>query len=100
MATQDHSPTFSGFVKAEGQATSMPKRMPQPKSGTHWANRKTYSEGTLIYNWNEDKFDVRSMSKLVPQPSQFDHYYQSTYRDSYSSDTPKMPDCLKHTAGE
>ena len=110
MATvEENSPTFSGFVKATGQATiwnknpNMTTQYYRPSNVASWAERKTYSKGTLLYNWNEDMFDVSYMARAVVQPSRYDHYYTSTYRQCYSRRSlpaSGVLECLKYTAGQ
>lgn len=89
------SPIFSGFVKASGRWGEQTRR----HSALKWAELNAYSEGVLVSNWNEEKFDVKSVSKPTPLPSQFDHYYQTTYRGSYNKGPPKVPEELRYPSG-
>ena len=91
-------PTFSGFVKAKGKIWKMRTRREQGDT-VRWAEKMTYSDGILLANWNEDKYDISSMVKLTPLPSQYTYCYQSTYRDSYSKSPTGVPNCLKYTSG-
>ena len=93
---EKESPIFSGFVKASGSWGGRTRRR---NHALKWAELSTYSEGVLVSNWNEEKFDVKSLSKPTPLPSQFDHYYQTTYRDSYNKGPPKVPEELRYPSG-
>lgn len=88
-------PTFSGFLKASGQTTIWDKKDRDRLEKLKWAELKTYADGILIYNWNEDKFDLKSMCQRTPLPSQFDHYYKTMYRSSFNKGPRKVPEDLK-----
>ncbi|XP_053307696.1 UPF0686 protein C11orf1 homolog [Spea bombifrons] len=45
----------------------------------------SYSNKTLMGNWNEERYDLRKLKERKPMPSQFAHYYQT----SHSIDYPK-----------
>lgn len=92
--------TFSGFVKVSGRTKTWDNKKNCRSDKLRWAEDKTYSDGTLIYNWNEDKFDLKKISQSTPLPSQFDHYYHTTYKRSFSKEQPKVPDLLKYPSGE
>ncbi|KAM4702981.1 cilia- and flagella-associated protein 68 [Rhinophrynus dorsalis] len=49
-------------------------------------NEDSYSNKTLMGNWNQERFDLRKLEERKPLPSQYDHYYQTTYSCEY----PKM----------
>ena len=91
--------TFSGFVKVSGQTNNLDLEE-QKRHPVRWAEDKTYRDGVLIYNWNEDKFDVKSISKLTPLPSQYGQYFHTTYKQSFSKGQPKVPDLLNYPSGE
>lgn len=99
MTTVTKAPTFSGFVGATARATVLENCRQQKMNPSKWAEPKTYSEGTLLYNWYEGKFDVSTLSKVTSQPSQYDHYYQTIYKTTYSQSPPKVPECLKYYSG-
>ncbi|KAG7314511.1 hypothetical protein KOW79_021814 [Hemibagrus wyckioides] len=50
-------------------------------------NEDAYSPGTLIGNWSEKRFDT-SLAKASrrPLPSQFSHYFDTTYSSSYNKE--------------
>ncbi|XP_044164882.1 UPF0686 protein C11orf1 homolog [Acropora millepora] len=57
----------------------------------------SYNTSTLIGNWNEQRFDINRTSKLKPIPSQYSHYFETTYGSGYNTvDTSKVPEALKH----
>uniref|UniRef100_A0A6I8RD92 Uncharacterized protein n=2 Tax=Xenopus tropicalis TaxID=8364 RepID=A0A6I8RD92_XENTR len=47
-------------------------------------NENSYSNKTLMGNWNQEHFDLSHLEKRKPLPSQYDHYYQSSYSSSYN----------------
>ncbi|XP_015769560.1 PREDICTED: UPF0686 protein C11orf1 homolog [Acropora digitifera] len=61
----------------------------------------SYNTSTLIGNWNEQRFDINRISKPKPIPSQYNHYFETTYGSGYNTvDTSKVPEALKHLEGE
>ncbi|XP_076969089.1 cilia- and flagella-associated protein 68 isoform X1 [Tamandua tetradactyla] len=50
-------------------------------------NENAYSNRTLIGNWNQERYDLRNIVQPKPLPSQFGHYFETTYDASYN----KMP---------
>ncbi|XP_003387083.1 PREDICTED: UPF0686 protein C11orf1 homolog [Amphimedon queenslandica] len=81
-------PSFTGFLKASGQAEVWDDEFDMKKFQQFgWrttTNESNYSTDTLVGNWNEEKFDVKSLSKAKPLPSQYDHYFETTYKAGYS----------------
>ncbi|CAI8027662.1 UPF0686 protein C11orf1 homolog [Geodia barretti] len=59
-----------------------------------------YSPNTLIGNWNEKRFDVSLLSQARPLPSQYNHYFESTYTQSFSKEPQKVPEALKFSRGK
>ncbi|XP_044164770.1 UPF0686 protein C11orf1 homolog isoform X1 [Acropora millepora] len=60
----------------------------------------SYNTSTLIGNWNEQRFDINRISKPKPVPSQYNHYFETTYGSGYNTvDTSKVPEALKHLEG-
>uniref|UniRef100_M3ZAC8 Cilia and flagella associated protein 68 n=2 Tax=Nomascus leucogenys TaxID=61853 RepID=M3ZAC8_NOMLE len=51
-------------------------------------NENTYSNRTLMGNWNQERYDLRNIVQPKPLPSQFGHYFETTYDTSYNN---KMP---------
>ena len=91
-------PTFSGFLKASGKAeiwTNTEGNNCQPP----WQLLNTYTSDTLIGNWNEERFDVKELSQTKCLPSQYDHYFETTYRQGYSKSLPGVPEVLKYSQG-
>lgn len=57
----------------------------------------SYNTSTLIGNWNEQRFDINRISKPKPIPSQYNHYFETTYGSGYNTvDTNRVPESLKH----
>ncbi|KAM7337616.1 cilia- and flagella-associated protein 68 isoform X1 [Alexandromys fortis] len=52
-------------------------------------NENSYSNRTLIGNWNQERYDLKNIVKPKPLPSQFGHYLESTYDASYNSKKPQ-----------
>ena len=72
MAAQGQ-PTFSGFLKASGQAEiwdDTDKKKFQQFGWRTTTNESAYSHKTLIGNWNEERFDVSKLVEAKPLPSQ------------------------------
>ncbi|XP_053449658.1 uncharacterized protein CFAP68 isoform X2 [Nycticebus coucang] len=51
-------------------------------------NENSYSNRTLMGNWNQERYDLRNVVQPKPLPSQFGHYFETTYDTSYNN---KMP---------
>ncbi|XP_025212140.1 UPF0686 protein C11orf1 homolog isoform X1 [Theropithecus gelada] len=51
-------------------------------------NENAYSNHTLMGNWNQERYDLRNIMQPKPLPSQFGHYFETTYDTSYNN---KMP---------
>ncbi|XP_008063785.1 UPF0686 protein C11orf1 homolog isoform X2 [Carlito syrichta] len=51
-------------------------------------NENSYSNCTLMGNWNQERYDLRNIVQPKPLPSQFEHYFETTYGTSYNN---KMP---------
>ncbi|XP_049634375.1 UPF0686 protein C11orf1 homolog [Suncus etruscus] len=51
-------------------------------------NENAYSIQTLMGNWNQDRFDLKYIMQPKPLPSQFGHYFETTYDESYNSKIP------------
>ncbi|XP_064424760.1 UPF0686 protein C11orf1 homolog [Latimeria chalumnae] len=56
-----------------------------------------YSNDTLIGNWNEERFDIKKLVQRKPLPSQYAHYYQTTYSSAYNKEDRLRP--LQTSAG-
>lgn len=52
-----------------------------------FTNEEDYSTITLMGNWSEKRFDTgRAKALRRPLPSQFSHYYDTTYSSSYNKE--------------
>nr|XP_012325982.1 uncharacterized protein LOC105729625 isoform X3 [Aotus nancymaae]XP_012325983.1 uncharacterized protein LOC105729625 isoform X3 [Aotus nancymaae] len=60
-------------------------------------NENTYSNCTLMGNWNQERYDLRNVVQPKPLPSQFGHYFETTYDTSYNN---KMPRSTHNKAAE
>ncbi|XP_053341979.1 UPF0686 protein C11orf1 homolog [Clarias gariepinus] len=50
-------------------------------------NEDAYSVATLVGNWSEKRFDIgRAKALRRPLPSQFSHYYDTTYSSTYNKE--------------
>lgn len=93
-------PAFRGFLKASG---TVGEGQLGRGEGVGWQGRtnvSTFSSDTLIGNWNEERFDVSRLTQPRPLPSQYDHYFETTYRHAYSKSPPSVPEVLRYSRGE
>ncbi|XP_053125531.1 UPF0686 protein C11orf1 homolog isoform X1 [Hemicordylus capensis] len=51
-------------------------------------NEDSYSNKTLLGNWNQERYDIRKVLQPKPLPSQYGHYFESTYSKDYSKEMP------------
>ncbi|XP_008259732.2 cilia- and flagella-associated protein 68 isoform X1 [Oryctolagus cuniculus] len=51
-------------------------------------NENSYSNRTLMGNWNQERYDLRNIVQPKPLPSQFGHYFETTYDTSYNNHMP------------
>ncbi|XP_062995500.1 cilia- and flagella-associated protein 68 [Elgaria multicarinata webbii] len=51
-------------------------------------NEDSYTNKTLLGNWNEERYDIRKVLQPKPLPSQYAHYFESTYSSDYSKEKP------------
>ena len=105
MSSKEGHPSFQGFVKASGQAELWDKGAGKLKSGDQlvgWCRKHTtdYSSDTLIGNWNEERFDVTKLAQSKCLPSQYSHYFETTYSQGYSRSPHKVPEVLKYSRGK
>lgn len=56
----------------------------------------SYSNETLIGNWNESRFDIEKQKNAKRLPSQHDHYFNTTYNQGYNSKRQEVPKELVH----
>ncbi|XP_061105375.1 UPF0686 protein C11orf1 homolog [Conger conger] len=94
---EDRSPPFHYMVQASGQGEVW-KGEDSKFQQYGWrgsTSEDSFSTGTLVGNWSEERSDVCHVSKRRPLPSQFSHYFETTYSSSYKKDD-KQP---FHTTG-
>ena len=104
MSNRGGHPSFQGFLKASGQAELWDRGAGGgKKSGDQlgWCRTHTteYSSDTLIGNWNEERFDVTKLAQSKCLPSQYSHYFETTYSQGYSRSPHKVPEVLKYSRG-
>lgn len=100
MSSRDGHPAFQGFVKASGQAEVWKKKGGNQSDQFGWRTHTTdYSSDTLIGNWNEERFDVVKLAQSKCLPSQYSHYFETTYSQGYSRAPHKVPEVLKYNRG-
>ncbi|XP_040832860.1 UPF0686 protein C11orf1 homolog isoform X1 [Ochotona curzoniae] len=51
-------------------------------------NENSYSNRTLMGNWNQERYDLKNIVQPKPLPSQFGHYFETTYDASYNNHMP------------
>ncbi|XP_072166335.1 cilia- and flagella-associated protein 68-like [Diadema setosum] len=57
-----------------------------------------YTPNTLVGNWNEERFDIERLRVPKRLPSQYDHYFDTTHKESYVSNPKAVPKHLLHLA--
>ncbi|XP_019324744.2 UPF0686 protein C11orf1 homolog isoform X1 [Panthera pardus] len=86
------NPHYGSIINADGHAevwtdwNSMSKFFQYGWRCT--TNENTYSNRTLMGNWNQERYDLRNIVQPNPWPSQFGHYFETTYDTSCNN---KMP---------
>ena len=50
-------------------------------------DENAYSEDVLIGNWNEKQFDLERRLNIAKPPSNYQHYYDTTYNKAYLNKT-------------
>ncbi|CAF0783923.1 unnamed protein product [Adineta steineri] len=50
-----------------------------------------YRPHTLIYNWQEERADVKNERVQKPLPSQYDSYFSTTYESSFGTNRGEPP---------
>ena len=104
MSSRGGHPSFQGFLKASGQAELWDRGAGRGKKSSDqlgWCRTHTteYSSDTLIGNWNEERFDVTKLAQSKCLPSQYSHYFETTYSQGYSRSPHKVPEVLKYSRG-
>lgn len=100
MSHLDNNPSFQAMVRASGLGEVWTHSTDAAKFnqfGWRCTNKETsYSNDTLIGNWNEERFDNSIVKQAKPLPSQHNHYFESTYDQSYNFKPYEVPKELKH----
>ncbi|XP_064595044.1 cilia- and flagella-associated protein 68-like [Liolophura sinensis] len=96
----DKEPAFRSTVRASGLGEVWTHSNDDSKFRQFgWrctTNESSFCNGTLVGNWNEEKFDTNEVRKAERLPSQYDHYYERTYGVSYNTVPREVPTDLKH----
>ncbi|XP_064838560.1 UPF0686 protein C11orf1 homolog isoform X2 [Oncorhynchus masou masou] len=82
------SPPFHYMLRASGQSEVWSDARPEDKFHQYgWrcgTSEDGYGTRTLIGNWVEKQKDITQYRKARPLPSQFSHYFDSTYSSSFN----------------
>uniref|UniRef100_A0A2C9KYX5 Uncharacterized protein n=1 Tax=Biomphalaria glabrata TaxID=6526 RepID=A0A2C9KYX5_BIOGL len=101
MEPLDHLPPFCSMMRgATGGAELWDHTDNELKMRQYgWrctTNEDLYRTATLVGNYNEERFDLKEIKKNKPLPSQYAHYFQPTYAESYNkSPLHRFPENLK-----
>ncbi|XP_055866474.1 uncharacterized protein CFAP68-like [Biomphalaria glabrata] len=101
MEPLDHLPPFCSMMRgATGGAELWDHTNNELKMRQYgWrctTNEDLYRTATLVGNYNEERFDLKEIKKNKPLPSQYAHYFQPTYAESYNkSPLHRYPENLK-----
>ncbi|KAM7085124.1 cilia- and flagella-associated protein 68 isoform 1-T1 [Molossus nigricans] len=86
------NPHYGSLINADGHAEVWTDWNDMSKFFQYgWrctTNENAYSNHTLMGNWNQERYDLKNIMQPKPLPSQFGHYFETTYDISYNS---KMP---------
>ncbi|KAF5921157.1 hypothetical protein HPG69_018557 [Diceros bicornis minor] len=86
------NPHYGSLINADGHAEVWTDWNDMSKFFQYgWrctTNENAYSNRTLMGNWNQERYDLRNIVQPKPLPSQFGHYFETTYDTSYNH---KMP---------
>ncbi|XP_029555230.1 cilia- and flagella-associated protein 68 isoform X2 [Salmo trutta] len=93
------SPPFHYMLRASGQSEVWSDAQPEDKFHQYgWrcgTSEDGYGTGTLIGNWVEKQKDVTQYRKARPLPSQFSHYFVSTYSSSFNREEKRPISSLR-----
>lgn len=95
------SVTFRAMVRASGLGevwTHSTESSKFNQFGWRCTNKEnSFSNDTLIGNWNEERFDNNISRQAQRIPGQHEHYFQSTYGVGYNKSPPyEVPKELIH----
>ncbi|XP_004406341.1 PREDICTED: UPF0686 protein C11orf1 homolog [Odobenus rosmarus divergens] len=86
------NPHYGSLINADGHAEVWTDWNDMSKFFQYgWrctTNENAYSNCTLMGNWNQERYDLRNIVQPKPLPSQFGHYFETSYDMSYNN---KMP---------
>ena len=92
-------PPFTDITAcAHGEVYDVPDKTKFAQFGWRClTNESAYKSGTLIGNWNEERYDVSHSSKIQPLPSPYNHYFQTTHKSDYTSNakTEQLPEQVR-----
>ncbi|KAG9482170.1 hypothetical protein GDO78_011066 [Eleutherodactylus coqui] len=78
---------FGTDLKADGHGEAWVDITPERKFKQYgWrctTKEDAYCNKTLIGNWNEERYDLCKLEERKPMPSQFAHYYETSYHAEY-----------------
>uniref|UniRef100_A0A8C0QKS6 Cilia and flagella associated protein 68 n=3 Tax=Canis lupus TaxID=9612 RepID=A0A8C0QKS6_CANLF len=86
------NPHYGSLINADGHAEIWTDWNDMSKFFQYgWrctTNENSYSNHTLMGNWNQERYDLRNIVQPKPLPSQFGHYFETTYDMSYNNKRP------------
>ncbi|KAM8927675.1 cilia- and flagella-associated protein 68 [Pelodytes ibericus] len=76
-------PGFGSILHADGHGEVWTDLGPLTKFKQYgWrctTKEDSYSNKSLMGNWNQERYDLCKLAERKPIPSQYDHYYQTSY---------------------
>ena len=89
-------------ASAHGEVYDLPHKDKFTQFGWRCMTNETgYKSGTLIGNWNEERYDVQHVVKTAPIPSQYSHYFETTHKADFRNTAVqpktngKLPDSVR-----
>lgn len=86
------NPHYGSLINADGHAEVWTDWNDMSKFFQYgWrcnTNEDAYSNRTLMGNWNQERYDLKNIVQPKPLPSQFGHYFETTYDTSYNNRRP------------
>ncbi|XP_069804431.1 cilia- and flagella-associated protein 68 [Dendropsophus ebraccatus] len=78
---------FGSDLKADGHGEVWVDLRPETKFKQYgWrctTKEDAYRNKTLIGNWNQERYDLRKLEERKPLPSQYAHYFETSYNAEY-----------------
>lgn len=100
MATNGEQVPFCSQIRASGLAEVWTHNADHQKFGQFgWRctnKENSYSNDTLVGNWNEQRFDLSRQRQAKPLPSQYAHYFETTYRSNFNEGGNEVPRKMTH----